>query len=307
MPRPSNQSGPHSSGHPLHIYVNNQTESPFVRRLAQNSTLPHSLPHRRPSYRGIEPASVDTTRSVNGDRSTHLESAPTLESSAGQTLSSVSLPTTGDSIPDVSIGVRIEGRDRHPVVDPATQQLLDHQDEPDPFDVRPLSRPETATLECPFDRLGCTETFSLVMEQEWIAHSLTHFLRDDIGLDRAEPPKKNQCPFCFVPFVDDDGEISWKQRMTHVALHHKFRQSIARDATTDFLLYKYLLNEKVIDVEKFRDICGPRAYPSYGAPNQVSRATTPRATAESDGGVQAQEEAVSVPNERRRRRPRGQR
>ena len=305
MPRPSNQSGPRRTGHSLNTFVASQDESPVEIRLARDSTLPHSSLHQNPFYRGIDPASVGTSRSVNRDRSTYLESIPTLDSIA-QTLPSVSLPTTADATSDRGIGPRIEGSDRGPILDTDLHELLQHEVDVHVGEPRSIRQREPAMLVCPFSHLGCNRGFSIDMVREWIAHSLDHYARDDFGIDRAEPPKRNQCPFCLESFVDIDGEVSWVQRMEHVSFHHR-RGDSAHHARTDFMLYAYLWRKGVIDIDTFRDICGPRAHPSYGTRSQASGATTPRAAAETGTAVLEPEEAVSVMNERRNKRHRTRR
>lgn len=304
MPRPSNQSGLHPTGHSLNTFVNSQDESPVEIRLARDSTLPRSSLHQNPSYRGIDPASAGTSRSVNRDRSTHLESVPTLDST-GQTLPSASEPTTGDAVSDCGIGAVIEGQNRGPILDREMHDFLHNQVDVHVQDIRSIPRREPAMLECPFNRLGCNQCFSFDMEREWIAHSLDHYMKDDSGFDRAEPPQRNQCPFCLESFVNVNGETSWVERMKHVSMHHRRGHSMARDARTDFELYSYLWRKGAITIEEFRDVCGPRAYPSYGTRSQAPGATTPRAAAGTGPGVQGPEEAFSVIERRRRRhRPR---
>ena len=305
MPRPSGQPGPRPTGHSLNTFVNSRDESPVEIRLARDSTLPRSSLHQNPLYRGIDPASVGTSRTVNKDCSTHLESIPTLDSTA-QTLPSVSLPTTGDAISDRGIGPLIEGPDRGPILDADLHDLLQHQVDVHVEEVRSIPQGEPPILECPFSRLGCNQGFSTDMAREWIAHSLDHYVKDDFGIDRAEPPQRNQCPFCLESFVDINGEVSWVQRMEHVAFHHR-RGDSAHHARTDFMLFAYLWRKGAIDIDTYRDVCGPRAHPSYGARSQESGATTPRAVAETDAGAQEPEEAVSVVYERRKRRHRARR
>ena len=309
MPRPSRQSGPRSADHPLYTFFNSQGESRIARHLAENSTLPHSSLYRNGSYRGIEPPSVGTSLSVNKDRSTHIASEPALESSTGQTLAFASVLIPGAAISDFGCDIEIEGQNGGPIVDPSMHELLRNEVEhwvEGVLSIRQLDPQESAMLECPFNHLGCDQAFSLDMEQEWICHSLDHYTRDDFGLDRAETPRRNQCPFCLESFVHVDGGISWLQRMRHVVSeHHNHGESVARHARTDFMLYSHLWRTRVIDIDTFRDLCGPRAHPSYGVQSQTSGVRTPRATAETGAGLQGPEEAVSVIHKRRRgpRRP----
>lgn len=304
MPRPSNQSGPRRTGHPLYTFVNSShTESRIARRLAENSTLPNFSLHRNPLYLGFDPSSVGASRSVNKDRSTHLESAPTLDSSTGQSFPSASVLTPEAALSDFGCGVEIEGHEGRLFVDSHVHDFLRQEVEaqggalwyiPQTWSIH---HGEPDGLECPFRRFGCDEGFSFDMEHEWIVHSLDHYMRDGFGLDRAEPPQRNQCPFCLEIFVDVSGEVSWVQRMRHVASeHHIHGESLARHARTDFTLLSYLWKVRAIDIDTFRDYCGPEADPSYGTRSQASGATTPRAGT----GMQGPEEAVSVMYERRR-------
>ena len=67
-------------------------------------------------------------------------------------------------------------------------------------------------LECPFNQLGCLQTFA--DHKEWITHSLTHF--GSVG-----PPTINRCTFCEKQFHSFDAAQSWSERMNHVAFHHR--------------------------------------------------------------------------------------
>ena len=84
-------------------------------------------------------------------------------------------------------------------------------------------------LECPFNQLGCLQTFAA--SKEWITHSFTHF-------GSAEPPTTNRCAFCEERFHSSDSAQSWTERMNHVARHHEHGHKLS-GARWDNTVYIY--------------------------------------------------------------------
>lgn len=117
----------------------------------------------------------------------------------------------------------------------------------------------TVNLECPFNFLRCLMTYSNF--EEWITHSLEHF-------GKVDPPKLNSCYFCDETFSFPSGHKSWRERMQHVALHHRFGHKLA-DVNLDFQLFNYLWGSSVISTAEYKHIIQDYKNSLLLEPNQI--------------------------------------
>lgn len=103
-------------------------------------------------------------------------------------------------------------------------------------------------LECPFNQLGCLQTFAA--SKEWITHSLTHF-------GSAEPPTTNRCAFCEEHFRSSDAAQSWTARMNHVAHHHRLGHKLtgARWDNTVYI-YTHMYVNGLLGINSFCEYLG---------------------------------------------------
>ncbi|KAL9104183.1 MAG: hypothetical protein Q9163_000835 [Psora crenata] len=218
-------------------FVANKDDSQLSKRLAGESKLPYSGEHQSPYYLGQDPSDIGTSRCVGG---TNISSNPSLPC-----FTDSSSCTTGCSVASSS-GCRALDRSARMIALDRTGALAT-------FPL--LRRPNVPSLECPFDQLHCTMEYQMGHVDEWITHSLNHFVTVGPHPRKIDPPPSNQCPLCEATFYDQYGVTSWKRRMKHVADHHKLGHTLSH-ARPDFALYEYLWQQKVIGPEVYRDIKG---------------------------------------------------
>lgn len=136
-------------------------------------------------------------------------------------------------------------------------------------------------LECPFNFLSCILEFDDF--DEWVTHSLTHF--KDIG-----PSTSNKCCFCEEIFRMPGKLTCWRERMKHVAVHHRFGYKLAH-ARPDFELYAYLWSNRLISDAEYHDLKG----------NSNSRSQTEAANSYQSAVLNGTHVAYTVTNSRRHR------
>ncbi|KAG8531244.1 uncharacterized protein KY384_004602 [Bacidia gigantensis] len=129
--------------------------------------------------------------------------------------------------------------------------------DPTPSDGKesPILPPLIPVLPCPFDILGCRLEFQLEHEAAWIEHSLDHFVTNGPDEYRFEPPKENSCCFCEWTFGYKDGNVSWRERMLHVAGHHRIGHTL-KHASPNFNLLRHFWRKRVIDNETLTKLTG---------------------------------------------------
>jgi len=101
-------------------------------------------------------------------------------------------------------------------------------------------------FKCPFYFLSCRLTFSTF--SEWVAHSLQHF-------HNIHPPNINNCCYCEQTFQNNDGIVSWKAKMEHIALHYQLGHEVTH-ARPDFELYRYLWKNRLVDKALYKSLVG---------------------------------------------------
>ena len=227
----------------IESYVNDRSDSHLPRVLALQSTI---ASHRPVQLHGPRPAASHGTSMLPGSSSqgTRHDSLPALTLATSRTAS---------SIPS-SIGARaLENQQR--ILEEGPDGVLT---------VPPLSG--RRILECPFNlAFLCPLTFS--NEDDWMRHSLQHFIKDG---RKIEPPLVNKCCFCDREFFSSTRFQSWGERMRHVCLHHCLGHRLAH-ARPDFALFKYLFDHRLISDGDYRDLKGN----SRGRSQRVGYPTPP--------------------------------
>ena len=221
---------------PIKEYVANGDEPKLSRRIAEQSTLCQKK-HEKLDRFGQEPSDVGTSRCVGGTNISSHPSLPCLTASP----SYAALPSV-----DTSSGCRVISNGL---------RVIDEDDDGNLSTFPPLRTPPMPLLQCPFNLLLCQRAFQMGHLDEWIVHSYEHFVAERLSCSRVEPPPSNQCPFCDRTFYDQSGVTSWRQRMRHVAEHHRLGHNLSH-ARPDFALYGYLWRHKIIGEETYRDIRG---------------------------------------------------
>lgn len=216
---------PHQSPQLAH-YLEHQNDTLISQRLAAQSNWPASH-HQGSGFYGSR-EDLGTSLLVSSSDCTRRSGTPSQELPA----LSRGVSVTDRSV-STSMGTRQTNHQRILEISPGGALVLPHITEP-------------RVLECPFPQLFCFLTFSNV--EDWISHSLTHFRNID-------PPTSNKCCFCSAVFPESTGARSWRQRMMHVAFHHKLGHRLAT-ARPDFELYTYLWNHRLIGDADYRDLKG---------------------------------------------------
>lgn len=102
-------------------------------------------------------------------------------------------------------------------------------------------------FECSFWFLSCS--YISHDQAEWATHCLSHFRGE-------EPPRSVQCPLCEdFQYTGDNGWISWKLRMEHVADHHLMGHTL-RTSRPDFHLFQHLWQKRLIDDQDLKELKG---------------------------------------------------
>ena len=199
---------------PIQTYLLDNSDSRVSRRQAAQSNLPNSNINGFGSYQGINRPVAGTSMMIGGHSSL----------AALTRISSVS------SAPSVSTSMG----ERH-----LTPRLLEN-DSGGVLQVAPLRG--RVVFQCPFNFLNCLLEFSDFTE--WFRHSLRHW-------NGVTPPISTKCCFCDQVFRNQDGSRSWRDRMEHVAIHHR---SGCRVATSrpDFELYRFLWNNRLIETALYK-------------------------------------------------------
>ncbi|PBP20088.1 hypothetical protein BUE80_DR008775 [Diplocarpon rosae] len=118
-----------------------------------------------------------------------------------------------------------------------------HQDHPSTGNPPPWhsNRAEAMTpvvydydLPCEFAAHGCLLRFHAERYEEWIAHTISHF----VGF---APPPSTVCIFCddFYFNNPNDPYSNWRERMVHVGQHYQEHHVLER-SRPDYLLTEYL-------------------------------------------------------------------
>ncbi|KAK0102462.1 hypothetical protein ONS95_006081 [Cadophora gregata] len=87
-------------------------------------------------------------------------------------------------------------------------------------------------LPCEFVMLECGISFPPERYEDWIAHSLSHFLGND-------PPSSTVCIFCddSTAYVHDQNPFrTWRARMIHIGRHHQENRGIVGPRPDHFLI-----------------------------------------------------------------------
>lgn len=249
-PRNSNLS------HTLETYLQDPSDPRLPLHLASRSTLPGSSRYRIEGYHGAPRDDNRTSMMVSGSDRTRDSLTQSLAA-----LTSASTRSTSESTP-TSVGAR--GTEPRHLLEVGPGNVLT---------IPPLQG--QSILECPFNFLNCLMTFS--NWDDWVFHSLKHF--GNIG-----PSASNSCCFCDETFEFSNRTQSWRERMQHIALHHRLGHRLA-SARPSFQLYEYLWRKKLISTADYKDLKGKSqnraaaaaaaAYPSPPAsPNEGSGAYT---------------------------------
>lgn len=210
----------------LQSYLRDQSDARIPRRLALQSVLPSSSLYRAPDYHGAPRDVSRTSMMMTGSDRTWDSGTQDLAA-----LTSASTRSTSESVP-TSVGARQLESQRLLVSGPENVLLIP-----------PLPTPRI--LECPFNTVyDCSMTY--VEVEEWIKHSLKHF-------GHVGPSTSNVCCFCDVTFDGANGQQSWRERMQHVASHHRLGEKLAH-ARPDFQLFRYLWSNKLIDNAVYKDL-----------------------------------------------------
>lgn len=224
-------------------YVGNDGDSKLLLYQAQGSSLPHSLRHQDSQYFGDDEESIKTSMSPMRSDATSNDSLPEL----------TRLPTPPGATESVSDGFGERQMDR-------STRLLIPARSGGALEVIPLapfrSSQQDPVLECPFPFLRCYRQFAIANWQQWLDHSMTHFLKPGPRGRPAKmmaPPKKNVCCFCPEEFESTSGVLSWRDRMSHVKLHHERGHRMAH-ARLNFALVEYMWENRLIMVEDYREL-----------------------------------------------------
>jgi hypothetical protein len=211
----------------LESYLQSPFDSWLPQQLAEQSSLPENDRYRNPDYHGAPRDDNRTSMMMSGGD--HSRDSCSQDLAA---LTTASTRSSSGSVP-TSVGAR--------QID--SQRLLE-TGQGNALIVPPL--PAQRILECPFNFLFCVMAFSNL--EEWITHSMAHFCR--IG-----PSTSNLCCFCEETFKCSTGQQSWRERMQHVALHHRLGFKLAH-ARPDFELFDYLWRNKLISNADYKDLKG---------------------------------------------------
>lgn len=213
----------------LQTYLRDDSDARMPQRLALQSVLPHSSLYRTHDYHGA-PRDNSRTSMMMTSGSDRTGDSYTQDLAA---LTSASTRSTSESVP-TSVGARQLERQR--LLEPGSENVLQ---------IPPMPTPRI--LECPFNLVyHCSMEYFEV--EEWIAHSLRHFRP-------ISPPTSNVCCFCDETFHGANGKQSWRERMQHVASHHRLGHRLAH-ARPDFQLFYYLWSNKLIDNAVYKDLKG---------------------------------------------------
>ena len=227
----------HLPSTPLTDFVSSVEDSKLAQAIAEQSVLPHSHKHKDLDYLGENPSDVGTSRCVGGTNISSHPSLPCLTNPSGFSDTVSMASSSGCRALDNSLRVIAEDDEGSLVNFPA------------------LRFPRVHVLPCPFDPLQCPRAFQRGQVDEWITHSLEHFVTEGPRGQAVEPPTSNPCPFCEATFYHPSGITSWNQRMRHVADHHRIGHTLSH-ARPDFALYRYMWQRRVIDSEAYRHING---------------------------------------------------
>ena len=212
----------------LQSYLQDQSDARIPRQLALQSVLPDNILYRAREYHGAPRDDAGTSMMMTGSDRTWDSGTQDLAA-----LTSASTRSTSESVP-TSVGARQLEHQRLLVSGP--ENVLQ---------IPPLPTPRI--LECPFNIVyDCSMTY--VEVEEWIKHSLKHFRH--IG-----PSTSNVCCFCDATFHGATGQQSWRERMQHVASHHRLGNKLAY-ARPDFQLFDYLWSNKLIANAEYKDLKG---------------------------------------------------
>ncbi|KEQ93106.1 hypothetical protein AUEXF2481DRAFT_352871 [Aureobasidium subglaciale EXF-2481] len=100
---------------------------------------------------------------------------------------------------------------------------------------------QAGTLQCTFAFLGCREEFSST--STWRTHCTSHF--------RSQPsPNRSQCPFCSSQWSSSS---AWKDRLDHIAIHHR-EERIETRYRPDYDLFRHLLRFGVISFPQYQEL-----------------------------------------------------
>ena len=196
------------------VFLNDQGENPVTQKQASGAGMP--APAWLTSPDGFGTSMMGTQSSRTQDSVSTTQDLPGLTiSSKGSTSSQGDFSLAEDSDTD-ALTIRAPGSE-----DSANDATNDAIDE--------AADSAAGELECPFNQLGCLQTFAA--SKEWITHNLTHF-------GSAEPPTTNRCTFCEKHFHSSDAAQSWTARMNHVAHHHRLGHKLT-GACWDNTVYIY--------------------------------------------------------------------
>lgn len=223
-------------------YVEHDGDSRISLLQAQQSTLPHTVRHQDAEYFGDPEQSIKTSMLPLRSDFTSVGSLPEL----------TRLPTPPGVPESASDGMG--GRE----IDQGMRLLVPDQEgvlETTPL--APLRSPQQdPTLECPFPWLHCYKQFAIGNERQWLEHIMKHFVKPGPRgrpPKNIPPPKVNCCCFCDSKFESTSGILSWRDRMSHVELHHKYGHRMAH-ARIDFALVEYMWEKGLIAVEDYREL-----------------------------------------------------
>jgi hypothetical protein len=105
----------------------------------------------------------------------------------------------------------------------------------------------TPMFECAFWFLSCG--YISENQEEWTIHCESHFRGE-------EPPQTVQCPLCDWSVSSDDGRLSWKGRMQHLACEHTMLGQTLRTSRPDFSLFHFLFKRRLIDDQDYKELLG---------------------------------------------------
>ena len=194
------------------VFLNDQFENPVIQKEAPGAGMPAPTWYEATSPDGSGTSMMVTQSSRTRDSVSTTQDLPGLTiSSKGSTSSQGDLSLTEDSDTDALT-----------VLAPGSEDSADDA-------INHAADSVVGELECPFNQLGCLQTFAA--NKEWITHSLTHF-------GSAEPPTTNRCTFCEEHFHSSDAAQSWTARMNHVAHHHRLGHKLT-GARWDNTVYIY--------------------------------------------------------------------
>lgn len=215
LPQTANaQSSPLS--YTMGVFLNDLWEDPITQKEAPEARMPS------PAWYELTTPDESGTSMMVTERSRIRESVSTFQDLPGLIISSRSSAITSEGGSSLAAH---SNTDAGTILGPVSEDSADDA---------------AGKLECPFNQLGCSQTF--VDNEEWITHSLTHF-----GV--AEPPTTNRCIFCDKHFYSSDAAQSWTECMNHVALHHRlgYNLSEARWDNTVYI-YTHMYDKGLLDI-----------------------------------------------------------